>query len=111
MCSAPIKGRSDKKFCSIDCKNQYHIRLRQVTSEATIEIDKILHRNRSILLEVMGKNAVQKKVPTQILDKKKFNFRYHTHSYINSAGKTYRYVYDFGWMQFSDQEVLIVRKR
>jgi hypothetical protein len=105
-----IKGRSDKVFCSLDCKNEYHIRLRQVTGEATEAVDKILHRNRSILLEIMGKNLRQKKVDRSILDKKKFNFHYVTGYYLNNKNKIYNYVYDFSWMIFSDQEILIIRR-
>ncbi len=32
-------------------------------------------------------------------------------TYLNKEGKTYRIVYDFAWMDFSDQKVLIVRKK
>jgi hypothetical protein len=104
-----ISGRSDKIFCSVKCKNYYHTNLIRVTNIAVNQIDIILHRNRSILLEIMGKNATQKKVDRIVLDKKKFNYKYHTHTTINSVGKTYVYVYDFAWMSFSDNEILIVR--
>ncbi|MFN8256366.1 MAG: hypothetical protein U0W24_11785 [Bacteroidales bacterium] len=110
ICSKEIIGRSDKKFCSVRCKNYYHTNLRRVTAIAVKQIDIVLHRNRSILLEIMGKNKVQMKIPRITLDKKKFNFKYHTHVHVNSQGKTYFYVYDFAWMEFSDDEVLIVRK-
>ena len=102
MCKAQMKGRSDKQFCSIACKNEYHIKLRQVTNKATMSTDRILHRNRSILLEVMGKNTKQKKVDRTMLDKKKFNFHYVTGYYYNSRNKMFNYVYDFSWMVFSD---------
>lgn len=111
ICQATIKGRSDKLFCSITCKNYYHTRLRQVTHIATKNVDKILHRNRSILLEIMGKHKTQIKLPIMVLEKKKFNFNYITRYYVNSRGKTYNYVYDFSWMIFSDNEVLIVRRK
>jgi predicted nucleic acid-binding Zn ribbon protein len=111
ICSKQISGRIDKKFCSTKCKNYYHTNLRKVTAKAVIQIDVILHRNRSILLEILGKNKAQLKVERIILDQKKFNFKYHTHFQINSAGKTYYYVYDFAWMEFSDNEVLIVRRK
>lgn len=111
ICSKVIMGRSDKKFCSVRCKNYYHTNLRRVTNKSVSEIDKILHRNRSILLELMGKNNIQKKISRLALDQKKFNFKYHTHLHVNSTGKTYFYVYDFAWMSFSNDEVLIVRKR
>ena len=82
-----------------------------MTKIAVNEIDNILHRNRSILIEVMGKNKTQAKIQRRMLDNKKFNFKYHTHLQTNSQGKVYYYVYDFAWMSFSDDEILIVRKR
>lgn len=111
MCKVPILGRSDKIFCSPNCKTEYHMRLRKATSRAVVEINKILARNRSILLEIIGKNQVQKKVPRLILDKKKFNFKYHTHLIRNSQGKLFFYCYDIAWMEFSDNEVLIIKKK
>jgi len=111
ICNNPIVGRSDKIFCSVKCKNYYHTNLRRVTDNAVKEINKILHRNRSILLEILGKQKTQKKVERIVLDKKKFNFKYHTHIIRNSKGKLYFYIYDFAWMEFSDNEILIVRKR
>tara|TARA_R110002124_G_scaffold138576_6_gene302330 strand:- start:286755 stop:287129 length:375 start_codon:yes stop_codon:yes gene_type:complete len=111
ICSKKLYGRKDKIFCSVRCKNYYHVNLRRVTNIAAKEIDLILHRNRSILLEIMGKNLSQKKIPRVILEKKKFRFNYLTHLYTNSKGKTYHWVYDFGWMSFSTDEILIVRKR
>ncbi len=111
ICSKIIVGRKDKLFCSVKCKNYYHINLRRVTVDATLNIDRILHRNRAILLEIMGKNAIQKKVSRIVLEQKKFRFNYLTHSYVNSKGKTFHWIYDFAWMSFSDDEILIVRKR
>lgn len=109
ICDNLVRGRSDKLFCSVKCKSYYHDRLSKVTFEASMRIDKILHRNRSILLELMGKNAIQKKIPKIELDKKKFNWTYITHYHINSRGKEVRYLYDFSYIIFSDQEVLIKR--
>ncbi len=110
ICKKTLKGRSDKKFCSVECKNYYHTQIKKVNTQATQKIDSILHRNRIILLEILGKHRKQLKIKRNLLDQKKFNFHYHTHTYLNNQGKTYYYVYDFGYMLFSDQEVLIVRK-
>lgn len=111
ICKKVLRGRSDKKFCSIACKNYYHINLRRVTSLETLKIDRFLHRNRSILLEIMGKNTIQKKVNRLVLEQKKFRFNYLTHYQINSQNKTYHWVYDFAWMSFSDDQILIIRRR
>jgi len=78
---------------------------------ATKKVDSILHRNRSILLELMGKNATQKKIPKILLDKKKLNYTYVTSFHVNKNGKMVHHIYDFSWMVFSDEEILIRRKR
>ncbi len=109
LCKKEFHGRSDKIFCSVKCKSEYAHKLRKVTTEATAAIDVILHRNRSILLELMGKNSSQKKVNRAMLDKKKFNFHYVTQYHINSRNKMVNYIYDFSWMIFSDLEILIKR--
>jgi len=110
ICKKGLKGRIDKIFCSIECKNYYHTNLRRVTNETARALDKTLHRNRSILLELLGKNTFQKKIKRIVLVKKKFSFKYITHFHVNSKGKMYHHVYDFAWMEFSDDEILIIRR-
>jgi hypothetical protein len=65
-----VKGRSDKKFCLQPCKNYYHVNLRKVTAIALKDIDIILHRNRSIILEVLWKSRCKKKLLRMVLEKK-----------------------------------------
>jgi len=110
MCKQSFVGRSDKIFCSVACKSMYHRKLNKVTSEASYRIDNILHRNRSILLEILGKHKTQIRTERILLDKKRFNYRYFTSRTVNKNGKVYFHVYDFAYMWFSDETVLIVRK-
>jgi len=110
ICSKLLLGRNDKLFCSIKCKNYYHVNLRKVTDKEVKDIDTILHRNRSILLEVLGKRKAQVTIQRLVLEKKNFSFKYHTHLYVNNKGKTYYYIYDFAWMEFSTDDILIIRK-
>lgn len=107
LCKTEYRGRKDKIFCTVKCKSQYYIKLNEATTRATKRIDKILHRNRSILLEIIGKNRKQIKINRALLDKKKFNWGYHTHTHTNNQGKLVTYLYDHSWILFSDQEVLI----
>lgn len=111
LCKQTFTGRSDKVFCSLSCKSTYHDKLTKATLKATMKIDKILHRNRSILLEIMGKSITQRKVDRSLLDAKKFNWHYLTGFHINVQNKMVHILYDFSWMIFSDQEVLIKRIR
>jgi len=103
-------GRSDKLFCTVKCKNNYHKELRKKTNIVAIEIDEILHRNRSILYELLGTNTSQLTLKRIHLEKKKFRFKYHTHIYVNSQNKTYYWIYDYAWMSFSNDKIMIVKK-
>ncbi len=111
VCNKLIKGRSDKKFCAITCKNDYHKMNKKQKDTTVQQIDNILHNNHTIL-KLLTTSAKSKKIkiPKLILDRAGFNFGYFTGIYLNTKGKTYHYVYDFAWMKFSDQEVLIVKK-
>lgn len=111
MCKNPVNGRSDKIFCSISCKNEYHVILRRVTRKTLGNVDKILHRNRSILLEVMGKRTTQTRISREVLDKKKFNYDYCTGYFVNKKGLTFHYVYDFRWAIYSDKEIIIYKNK
>ena len=71
ICKLPLKGRSDKVFCGATCKAYYHYKVKSVTNKATVDTDSILHRNRSTLLEIMGKNGTQVKVLRSVLENKK----------------------------------------
>ena len=111
ICEKPLKGRTDKIFCSTYCKNQYHKHLRYASKQAAIEINGYLKRNYSVLSELLGNNKSQVKVYRNVLEKKKFRFKYHTHFHINSHNKMFHYIYNLAWMEFSDDEILIVKKR
>ncbi len=111
VCDTEFFGRKDKIYCSLKCKNDYHVTLRSVTKKEAFPLDRVLHRNRSILLEIMGPKSFKKKVFRAELVAKKFQFKFLTHFNINSSGKMYHHVYDFAWMEFSDDEILIVRQR
>ncbi len=108
-CQMELNGRSDKRFCSTACKNDFNNQLRKLTIKETAIIDAYLHRNREILMHVMGSHK-KIQIDKLQLSKARFKFEYHTGHYINKEAKTYWQVYDFAWMEFSDQKILIVRK-
>jgi hypothetical protein len=110
QCQAPFVGRADKKFCSLSCKNYFNSAQRSSTKSITQEVDKYLHRNREILQLLMG-NVVKDTIDRLVLVRAGFRFDYMTGIYLNKENKTYRIVYDYAWMDFSDQKVLIIQKK
>ena len=113
VCNKVIRGRNDKKFCSKDCNNKFHNgkRKNDLTDEVK-SINKILLKNRRILQQLCEKEKKYKlKVSKLLLSHLGFNFSYITGIYYNRQGKMYHYVYDYAWMEFSTQDVMIIRKR
>lgn len=110
QCKEEFAGRVDKKFCSIDCKNSYNYALRKKTKKATASIDKILHRNHEILTMLMPEKRKKIKYDRLVLEQAGFNFNYFTGTYKNSKSKLYHYVYNYAWMEFSTQEILIIKQ-
>ncbi|MDH3650861.1 MAG: hypothetical protein OEQ53_14340 [Saprospiraceae bacterium] len=110
QCDAVLTGRRGKKYCSIHCKNAYHRDMRLRNQPVTAKIDQFLHRNRTILYEVWIDARSRKFfVQKSKLYKKGFRFKSYTSSYLNNQGKTYFYVYDFRWMEFSTDQVMVIK--
>jgi len=84
--------------------------LKKANKKATIIIDKILHRNRAILLELLGKYKKKLKISRLILDDRNFKYDYITGFHINKHKKMVHHVYDFAWLIFSDDTIFIFRK-
>lgn len=108
-CRSPLSGRVDKMYCSLECKNTFSYAQRQNTKSATKTIDGYLHRNREILETLMGQSK-KETFDRLVLVRTGFKFDYFTGIYKNKENKTYCIVYDFAWMEFSDQKILVVKK-
>ncbi len=109
-CNKVLHGRSDKKFCSVACKNAHNSQLRRDTRDAVQETDKYLHRNREILVQLVG-DGIKVMLDRPTLTRAGFRWEFMTGIYFNKEGKMYRIVYDYAWMDFSDQQVMVVRKK
>ena len=109
QCGSDFVGRSDKRFCGLACKNAFNIAQKKTTRDVVKEADGYLHRNREILAMLMGSDA-KITLDKMILTRAGFKWDYMTGIYWNKENKMYRIVYDFAWMDFSDQKVLVVRK-
>jgi predicted nucleic acid-binding Zn ribbon protein len=112
VCGKHIVGRSDKKFCSAGCKNKFHHPSQYTKGDIIKTVNQFLFQNFKIMESVFKEEKKDKMmVPRILLDKMGFHFNYCTGCYINNQGKLYRYIYDYAWMEFSTQELMLVRKK
>lgn len=109
VCSEPLKGRSDKKFCSDACRNSYHNELNRDDINFIRNVHNILRKNRRILADLYydGKTKVHK----DHLIVLGYNFQFHTNTYTAKNGDICYFCYEQGYKKIDkDHYVLMVRK-
>ncbi len=109
-CNEIIHGRSDKKFCSDYCRNDFNNKKKSEDTKHINAINKILSNNRNILQRLCptGKFAIKK----EKLASERFDFNYFTNIYKTQKEDVYYFCYDYGYRFFTDNDkVLIVKKK
>ena len=96
-CGETIRGRSDKKFCSDLCRNNFNNRLNRDEMNFIRNVQNILRRNRRILAELNPGKSV--KLHRDELISRGFNFTFHTHSFIAQDGTTHYFCFDQGYYE------------
>lgn len=109
-CTKPLKGRQDKKFCDDFCRNAFNNKLNSDQNNYVRNINNVLRKNRRLLEEAvrpeeMGKCARQK------LADAGFDFKFHTHQYINKRGQPYFFCYEYGYLNLDGDWLLIVKRK
>ena len=102
-------GRSDRLFCSLDCKNEYHRKHKSASEIAQDRIIKILKKNQQILREVLGERDTMS-IAMDKLIAKGFDDDYLTHIRKSKIkGYEYYFVFDYGYRKESDGIVKVVK--
>ena len=108
-CGEPIKGRTDKKFCSDLCRNNYNNKLNSDSTNLVRNINNTLRRNRRILQELNPEGKV--KTHKSKLLEKGFDFSYYTNIYKTQKGTVYYFCYEYGYLPLdNDFYFLVLRK-
>lgn len=105
-CGKPVQGRSDKKFCSDYCRNQYNYRNKKDSTNLMRNINNALRKNRHILMEANPSGKT--KVPRDKLLRKGFSFDYHTQTHTTKKGDTYFLCYDQAYLPLDEEWLLLV---
>lgn len=108
VCGQTVIGRSDKKYCSDQCRAQVNNGKKKADTgeRLMLDINRTLRRNRSILktLSPLGKTTTRQ----EYLVLQGFDFRYFTHQYQTRQGNTYNFCYEYGYLLLPEEKVLIV---
>jgi predicted nucleic acid-binding Zn ribbon protein len=109
-CGKTVRGRSDKKFCDDNCRNNYNNQLKAGENNYVRNINNMLRKNRRILHEILPGNEAIVKTTKDKLVHDGFRFNYITHTYTNHKGNTYFFCYDYGYLPLEQDWVLVVRR-
>ena len=95
-CKKTVVGRSDRVFCSEDCKSKCHYAIRKKSGKTyfKIKVDEILRKNRAVLSKLNTKNGII--IQADELEKKGYNSRFFTHYWENLSGERFYFCYDQG---------------
>lgn len=118
-CGGPVgPGRADKEFCDAACKTNYHNRKRK-EEEAQLSVPDYITRIQEIQLKnraiLEGLRPEEKPVSIRMRDLlgKGFNPKFFTSEAdpTQSAGKVYRFCFEYGYWLDGDYAVVIHRER
>ena len=108
-CGDDFIGRTDKKFCSDNCRSAYNNKLNKDANNFVRNINNILRKNRRILAE-LNPNGKVKVHKDKLLDKG-FKFSYFTNEYATKSGNVYRFCYDQGYLSLDNDFYTIVLRK
>lgn len=110
MCDSKLFGRSDKRFCSVNCKNKYHAELRKNNKSVSSETLKILQKNYQILAALFGESCSKYKINKVVLQAKGFNFDTITGMELNKFGFKLK-IFEFSWYQTKHNNLVVYRNQ
>ena len=96
-CGAVIRGRTDKKFCSDQCRNNYNNRLNRDTNNYVRNVHGLLRKNRRILADLYDDG--RRRIYKDALFALGYNFAFFTHVIETSEGMRYQYCFEYGYRE------------
>ena len=112
VCSTPFRGRSDKKFCSDQCRATANNQNRLKSEREIIETNKKVRKNRTILKTLcpIGKATVRKSVLVDM----GYDFSYFSSLYLPASDHLYYFCYEYGFspiVQNGVERALIITRQ
>lgn len=108
QCEQSFSGRLNQKFCSQKCKNAHHNQKNREKESVVIQTNKILHKNWNIL-QKMYQVYKSKPIEIDLLKADGFQPKFHTHTHNSPVGEKYNMVYDFGFKNYFDNQIQVVK--
>jgi uncharacterized Zn finger protein (UPF0148 family) len=112
ICNSPLIGRTDKKYCSDQCRYLANNKHKIESEKPILDINKVLRKNRSILKKLcpVGKAVMRK----EVLDTMGYDVNVFSSLFVTSNKEVYYICYDYAFtplLENNIKKVLIVSKQ
>lgn len=103
VCGDVIVGRSDKKYCSDQCRHTANQTKKQASEMPILEMNKTLRRNRTILKTLCpaGKSVVRK----EVLDAMQYDGSVFSSIFVTNKKQIYYLCYEYGFTPILEKGV------
>jgi hypothetical protein len=109
-CARSINGRSDKKFCNANCRNEYHNKRSGKRNAYMRRVNAILNRNRKLLLSFLSRAKQTTTVERSVVLAAGFSFTYCTQVKLVRQNLQY-YCYDVYYIIQDEINIVIYRAK
>ncbi len=107
-CGEVLKGRSDKKFCSDQCRNNYNNTINREANNLVRNVHSVLRKNRKILCELYDSGT--RKLHRDALLVSEFNMNFFTHLVeTDNDSNITRYCYEYGYRDIDSEYFELVK--
>jgi predicted nucleic acid-binding Zn ribbon protein len=112
ICQAPVSGRTDKKYCSDQCRALANNKKKIETQHTLLVTNQALRKNRTILKTLcpQGKATVRK----EVLISMGFSLDYFISIFVTRSKQVYYLCYDYGYtpiMEGQTEKALLVSRQ
>jgi hypothetical protein len=103
VCNTTLHGRSDKKYCSDQCRYIENNKHKIESEQPILNINKVLRKNRAILKTLcpIGKATVRR----DVLEAMGYDVSVFSSVYLNSKKQIYYLCYDYGFTPLVENEI------
>jgi hypothetical protein len=110
ICEAKLIGRSDKVYCSLECKNRYHSSVRKQFKSISSETVRILARNHHILEGLMTDKKNNFIIDRLALERLGFKLKYISGVTLINSVMSYS-VFDYSYTLLTDNRIIVTASK
>ena len=106
-CGEKLRGRSDKKFCSDHCRNNYNNKLNKDVNLFVRNVHSLLRKNRRVLLDLY--DTGKRKIHIDALIVTGFNFNFITQVIESEDGSVSRFCFEYGYRELDSSYIELIK--